>query len=143
MKVRMKALFAIGACILFAPSFLIAQQSFSGRVAPPETTTAPPRLDAEQVERCLLLAREIASVSDEAERAERANDSSRYNATVEPYNKAISRWNNECADSYNPADMIRAENKNGFKLCSYTSSPCLSEEARRKILADDENANKP
>lgn len=116
-----------------------AQPSFSGRIAPPGTTSLPPALSAAQVEQCLFLARDIATLSDEAERAKRANDISRYNATVNPYNGAISRWNDQCTDSYRPGDMIRAENKNGFKLCTYTSSPCLSEAERQKIL-DNEKA---
>jgi hypothetical protein len=62
------------------------------------------------------------------------------NSTVAPYNSAITRWNSECAESYMPGDMIRAENKNGFKLCAYTSAPCLTEEQRRKILEDESAA---
>mgnify|MGYP003382650077 CR=1 FL=1 len=133
-------LLAAGCILSFFASTAYAQQPLSGRVAPPGTTSAPPTLNADQVERCLFLARDIALLSDEGERAKRAKDSTRYNSTVAPYNSAITRWNSECAESYMPGDMIRAENKNGFKLCAYTSAPCLTEEQRRKILEDESAA---
>lgn len=134
--------FAAGFVLSISVGPATAQQPLSGRVAPPETTIAPPSLSADQVERCLFLARDIAGLSDEADRAKRANDNARYNSTVAPYNRAISQWNNQCAESYSPGDMIRAEDKNGFKLCTYTSSPCLTEEQRRKILEEEKRAPK-
>lgn len=133
---------AAGCILSLFTSTANAQQSLSGRVAPPGTTSVPPTLNADQVERCLFLARDIALLSDEGERAKRAKDSTRYNSTVAPYNSAITRWNSECAESYMPGDMIRAEIKNGFKLCTYTSAPCLTEAERQKILDDEKTAQR-
>lgn len=135
-------LLAVGCILSLSASAANAQQPLSGRVAPPVTTSAPPTLNAGQVERCLFLARDIALLSDEGERAKRAKDSTRYNSTVAPYNSAINRWNSECAESYMPGDMIRAENKNGFKLCTYTSAPCLTDSERQQILDDEKTAQR-
>lgn len=118
---------------LAMPNLSIAQ----GRVEKPTNTTRPSETSAEQVKQCLRVAREIAELSDAADQAEAAGDIDSFNATVDPYNAATARWNAGCTRPYNPADMVRAENELGYRLCQYTQSPCLSEAERGEILLEE------
>lgn len=118
---------------LAVPNLSIAQ----GRVERPRDTTRPSETSAQQVKQCLRIAREIAELSDAADQAQAAGDIDSFNATVDPYNAAIARWNAGCTRPYNPADMVRAENELGYRLCQYTQSPCLSEAERGEILIEE------
>lgn len=89
----------------------------------------------EQVRDCLFIAREISDLTDRANVAKGRGDFETFNATVSPYNHAIARWNAGCTKPYDPADMIRAENENGMRLCKFTSTPCMSEAERDAVLA--------
>ena len=108
-----------------------------GRVEKPQSTVRPSETSAAQVKQCLQIAREIAELSDAADRAQASADVNSFNATVDPYNAATSRWNANCTRPYNPADMVRAENQVGYRLCQYTQSPCLTEDERGEILLEE------
>lgn len=108
-----------------------------GRVEKPQSTLRPSETSAEQVKQCLQIAREIAELSDAADVARASGDVNSFNATVDPYNAATSRWNASCTRPYNPADMVRAENQAGYRLCQYTQSPCLTEAERGEILLEE------
>lgn len=89
----------------------------------------------DQVRDCLFIAKDISDLTDRANVAKSRGDFDTFNATVSPYNQAIARWNAGCTKPYDPADMIRAENENGMRLCKFTSTPCMSETERRAVLA--------
>lgn len=89
----------------------------------------------EQVRDCLFIAKDISDLTDRANVAKARSDFETFNATVSPYNQAIAQWNAGCTKPYDPADMIRAENANGMRLCKFTSTPCISETERNAVLA--------
>ena len=92
------------------------------------------KISPEQVRACLFLARDISDLTDRANVAKSRGDTDTFNATVDPYNSAIGRWNTGCTTAYDPGDMIRAENQSGMRLCKFTSAPCLTELERSAIL---------
>ena len=122
---------------LVVSSFASISALAQGRVEKPTTTTRPSETSAAQVRQCLAVAREIAELSDAADRADAQGDVDTFNATVDPYNSAMSRWNANCTRPYNPADMVRAENELGYRLCQYTQSPCQTEIERDEILMEE------
>ncbi len=122
--------------VLVVASF-VSSVFAQGRVEKPRSTTRPPETSAAQVRRCLELAREIAELSDASDVANARGDVDSFNATVDPYNSAMSRWNASCTKPYNPADMVRAENELGYRLCQYTQSPCQTEIERGEILLEE------
>lgn len=127
-----------GAWLLsIAISAIAGSVAAQGRVEKPTSTVRPSETTAAQVKQCLEIAREIAELSDAADRAEEAGDIDSFNATVDPYNSATSRWNAGCTRPYNPADMVRAENQLGYRLCQYTQSPCLTEAERGEVLMEE------
>ena len=95
------------------------------------------KISPEQVRVCLFLARDISDLTDRADVAKDRGDTETFNATVDPYNTAIGRWNAGCTKAYDPGDMIRAENQSGMRLCKFTSTPCLTELERSTILAQE------
>ena len=119
-------------------TILLCQNSLAQeRVDKPSKTRLPSETSAAQVKQCLQIAREIAELSDAAEKAQQAGDVDAFNGTVNPYNSATARWNAGCTKPYSPADMIRAENELDYRLCEFTKSPCLSEEERGQILQEE------
>lgn len=89
----------------------------------------------QQVRACLGLAREISELTDMANVAKERGDIPTFNSTVGPYNAAQDRWNRGCTTPYKPADMIRAENDAGVRMCRFTRTPCMSEAERNAVLA--------
>lgn len=127
-----------GAWLLSIAIFAIpGSTAAQSRVEKPTSTVRPSETSAAQVKQCLEIARELAKLSDAANRAKATGDSDAFNATVDPYNNATSRWNHGCTRPYNPADMVRAENQLGYRLCQYTQSPCLAEAERSEILMEE------
>lgn len=133
MRMSSSAALLVSAVACFT-SFSVVAQS---RVEKPTDTRRPSETSAVQVRQCLEIAREIAELSDSAQHARATGDRYAFNATVDPYNAATSRWNARCLRPYNPADMVRAENDLGYRLCKYTRSPCLSEAERGEILMEE------
>lgn len=107
------------------------------KIEDPESTTRPSETSAEQVHACLLVARDISDLTDRANAANRAQDTDAFNATVDPYNEATNKWNAGCTRPYNEADMVRAENATGLRLCEFTQTPCKSEAERHQVLLEE------
>lgn len=127
---------AVFALALFHPT-AFAQS----KVDPPVTIHGGhAAMTPDQVRNCLFIAKEISDLTDRAKVADERSDIVAFNATVDPYNRAAARWNAQCRSTYEPADMIRAENEAGFRLCEHTSSPCLSD-AEREAILDEERRN--
>ena len=128
-------------CLLilaYGVTFACANTVFAqSKVTGPQSTTRPSATSAAQVRACLFIARDISELTDKLNIAKAREDAETFNSTVNVYNAALRKWNAGCTRPYSPADMIRAENATGLKLCRFTQTPCLTEAARRKILADE------
>jgi hypothetical protein len=107
------------------------------KIEDPESTTRPSETSAAQVHACLLVARNISDLTDRANAAKRVENIEAFNATVDPYNEATEEWNAGCTRPYAEADMIRAENATGLRLCEFTQTPCKSETERHQVLLEE------
>jgi hypothetical protein len=128
--------------IVMAAFLLNSAAMAQSKIEDPEDTTRPSETTAEQVRACLLIAREISDITDRADAAKSTGDVDAFNATVDPYNSATERWNAGCTRPYNPADMIRAENELGLRLCQFTQTPCMAETERRSILIEEKKLHR-
>jgi hypothetical protein len=123
--------------VLTALAIVLGPAYGQSKIDAPQTVRGRglPTIGPEQVRTCLFLAKEISDLVDRIEVARSRGDNDTYNSTVDPYNSATDRWNAGCTKAYDPADMIRAENDSGMRLCTLTKTPCLSEAERSAILA--------
>lgn len=127
----------IAAVALVIGSLPLGATHAQSRIEEPQSTTRPSETSAAQVQACLLVARDIAELTDRANAANRAQDTEAFNATVDPYNEATDKWNAGCTRPYDEADMIRAENATGLRLCEFTQTPCKSETERHQVLLEE------
>ena len=123
--------------LLILGGFAAESVHAQSKVESPESTHLPSETSAAQVHACLLVARDISDLTDRANASKRAGDTEAFNATVDPYNEATDKWNVGCTRPYVEADMIRAENATGLRLCEFTQTPCKSEIERHKVLMEE------